>query len=283
MLKNLIKNCYKLRERYFQRNDNCLSAIDILIPATVKDFLTLPYVVNYAIKNIQNPITSIFVIFPRGTMPCKDLRSVKNLYFVEEDFFKIDRSLFDNYIIGNLDRRGWLLQQFIKLSGNMLCTENKFLVLDADTVIIKKQSFEYKEKDILLFSDEYHQPYYSCFEKIFGYKTVDTISFVSHHMLFEKQFLQQMKQEIENKNHDQWIPAIIKNCDFSNPSCFSEYETYGHWMLKNNKRHIIRQYFYNKALPRECIKDIDNLLLHSQHLKSLSFHSYIKKNNMESI
>lgn len=282
MLEKIIKQCCKLRERYL-KDPGHLSPIDILIPATAKDFLTLPYVVNYAIKNIRHHITNIFIVVPTGTDVCSSLAAIKNLYFIEEDFFNINRALFDSYIIGDLDRRGWLLQQFIKLSGDKLCEEDKFLVLDADTVIVKEQSFECNGKDILLFSDEYHWPYYDCFEKIFEYKTSDRISFVSHHMLLDKHFLRAMKEEIEYKNHDQWIAAIVKNCDFTNPSCFSEYETYGHWMLKNNRKKILRQYFYNKAFPREYIKNINNLIYKNKNIKSLSFHSYIEMSDFEEI
>ena len=286
MIKKIYKYFYIIQEKYlFRQSHNTLSPIDILIPATYKDFLLLPHVVNHAIKNIQHKISHIFIIIPHGTEICRELQHLNNIYFIDEDIFNINRQLFNDYIITvnkenpaqtkKIDRRGWLLQQFIKLSGDKLCEEEKFLVLDSDTVLVKKQAFESMGKDILLFSDEYHKPYYDCFERIFGYKPVDTLSFVSHHMLFEKKFLSELKNEIESKNGKDWITSIISHCDFTNPSCFSEYETYGHWMLKNNSSKIIRQYFFNYSLSRKSIENIDSIINRNKMLKSISLHSYI--------
>jgi hypothetical protein len=71
-----------------------------------------------------------------------------------------------NYCVNGVNRAGWLLQQFLKWSGDTLTHEEHFLVLDADTVLISPQVFEVDGKIMFLHSDEHHQPYYDVFERI---------------------------------------------------------------------------------------------------------------------
>ena len=92
-------------------------------------------------------------------------------------------------------------------------------------------------------------------------------------MMFEKKFLKQMKEEIEKRHNCFWIEAIMRCCDFNEASCFSEYELYGHWMIKNHNKKIIREYFNNLSLPIEKISDIE--FYSNSKYKSISFHSYL--------
>lgn len=181
-----------------------------------------------------------------------------------------------HFLCDGIDRSGWLIQQFIKLNGDKICSSSKFLVIDADTVLIRPQIFEYNNKDILLFSDEFHEPYYQVFEKIFAYKTKDQISCVTHHMLFDIEKLKKMKAEIEHIHKKLWHDAILDILDYSQLSCFSEYELYGHWVCKNFTSDVCRRYFYNIALSKERLRDISKLeRQYSGAQRSISFHSYL--------
>jgi tRNA G37 N-methylase TrmD len=58
-------------------------------------------------------------------------------------------------------------------------------------------------------------------------------------MIFNRTILHELLSTIESINHTSWYNAIVDNCDYTQPSAFSEYEMYGNWVLKHHKHKIV--------------------------------------------
>jgi len=247
--------------------------IDVIIPVVEKDLDVFPYVIDGARENLKHPIGRIVVVAPESEI-IKAMCADKGCEFVSEDsVLPITKEDID-YTVDGLDRAGWLFQQFLKWSGDSLSSQEYYLVLDADTVLIRPQVFEVNGKTVLLHSDEHHQPYFDVYKKLLGADAPSDLSFVSHHMLYRKARISQLKKEIENRhNGDTWYEVILRTIDKSESSAISEYETYGHWMLQNYGHEIVREYWFNIPVKRTRLGELDKLKKEaSMRYRSISFH-----------
>jgi hypothetical protein len=255
---------------------NSKMPIDVVIPAIEKDLLTLPYVIDGVRKNIKHPISNIFIISPLSEK-IQELCIEKNCVFINE------RSVIDvnpeslNIFIQGVDRSKWYYQQFLKWSGNRLLGEEHYLVVDADTVFIRPQSFEHNGKIVLNLSDEYHPPYFEIYRRILGETVKSPVSFTSHQMLFEKNKLMEIKKEIERINGCVWYEAILRNLEPDEASGHSDYDTYGQYVFSHYRKEYSLEYWFNISLKRDRLQDLDQLsTLLKDKFKSISFHSWKK-------
>lgn len=123
-------------------------------------------------------------------------------------------------------------------------------------------------------SDEYHLPYFKAIRKLIPRLKLNGVSFVSHGMLFNKEILQKMKEEISVKSGKNWYEAIIELVDNNEPSCFSEYELYANYYINNSKKYKLYP-FLNLSLPLSELCNIHKYI-HLTKYTSISFHSYNK-------
>jgi hypothetical protein len=248
--------------------------IDVVIPCVDKDVDTLPYVIESVRTHIKHPINKIFIIAPKSKMILEVCKK-KEVLFIDEDTVLQIRKKDIKYKVNGTDRSGWLYQQLLKLGAISLTDMAHYLVLDADTVFISDQVFEYKNLILLDCSDEHHRPYFDFIERTLDFETKCPVSFVSHHSLIRKCLLQDLQKRLENKYNCFWYEAIINNIDQNQLSSFSEYETYGHFIYKHHRSQVYVEYWSNESISRRDIVRLDELKkIFSKVRKSLSFHSY---------
>jgi len=265
---------YKYVKRNSSFGDNVRSEtpLDILIPAIEKDMPALPYVVEGARKYIRHPIGSIFILAPELSS-IKSFCEKNNCAFVPENTVAPIQKKDVHYVPRGLDRSGWLLQQFMKLSGDKISSHDYFLALDADTVLMCPQVFLIDGQTILLHSDEHHHPYFELFFKLFGVPTRTPLSFVAHQMLFNRNRLRELRNAIAIRHNKAWHEAIMSKMDATQSSAFSEFETYGHWMHNNYPGEIKREYWFNTSVSKRHLGS-DIWSCNRGPCRSISFHSY---------
>lgn len=249
-------------------------SLDVLIPVIEKDLDILRHVIKGVQENLMHPINDILIISPMSNIIKRICANYDCKWVCEDEVLPLVRSEI-NIQANGLDRSGWLFQQFIKLSVDKISDQNYFLVMDSDTVLIRPQIFIDNDKEIFNWSLEYWKPYFTTFQKLTGEKQKAPFSFVTHHMLLERNKLNSFKRLIENKSGKPFYNAIIDNIDLSKSSFFSEYESYGNYVYNNFRRSIKFYFWFNKSIQRNKIDEINNLkLLYKNSYKSLSFHSY---------
>jgi len=74
-----------------------------------------------------------------------------------------------------------------------------------------------------------------------------------------------------------WWKVILESVDYSDNSGFSEFETYGQWCMQEYAGETLREYWFNLALSRGRMRDLDTLCSeYGDRYRSVSFHHYQK-------
>lgn len=273
---------YRFYQSYFMKTlfsfheTGSKTPIDIFIPTIAKDLTVLPFVVEYARKNIKHPISSIYIVAPDEEEIRKVATNLQCVFINEKDVLGYGKDQTPYSFDGN-DASGWLYQQLLKLNCYKVCTEEHILILDSDTLVINPKKFEYKGNYILDFADELHPPYFETYNQLLGLKHRMPVSFVCHHMLFKKSNLQALQKHIETIHSKPWDKAIIEMAEQKRAHYFSEYETYANFVLEKTNDTYIFEYWFNSPLHRVKLSEIDFVISSlKDKYKTVSFHSYIK-------
>ncbi|MDF9844345.1 MULTISPECIES: DUF6492 family protein [unclassified Paenibacillus] len=247
-------------------------AIDVLIPAIDKDLATLPFVIDSLRRHVRHPISHIFIVSPASSR-IRELCTRKSCIFVDETtvlpFTKQDI----HYSSSRWNRSGWLYQQLLKMNGDRICREPFFLVIDADTVLIRPHRFRSGGKTVFYCRNWSQPEYFRTYRKLLGTAAPSPRSFVTHYMLFEKKKLSALKRTIEARQGLTWHAAIIRSINKKKQFGFSEFETYANYVYSKNRSAVLLRNANNKSLhsPAGSLgeKQIRKL---ARTYRSLSFH-----------
>ncbi len=249
--------------------------VDVVIPVADRDKALLPYAVESLRRNLKHPLGRIFIIASPGT----DLQSSVPAECILVD----ERSLLPlqpqdiPYRVDGLDRAGWLFQQFLKLASDSIVEASHYVVLDADTVLVRPQVFELDGLPLLLHSDEHHEPYFEICERLLGLPRPTSLSCVAHSMLVDRARLSALKRHIERRFDRPWFEAVLSQADLSNPSCFSEFELYGQWCLHHHQFDTAREYWLGANLSGEQLSSLPELERQYGGVhRLLAFHWYMR-------
>ncbi|WP_284542787.1 DUF6492 family protein [Pleomorphomonas sp. T1.2MG-36] len=161
----------------------------------------------------------------------------------------------------NSNRFGWYLQQFLKISALIDCSDDEIsLIWDADTLPLRSLVFESKERDLLFFRGrEEHKPYFDCIKSLLGLEKIVSSSFVAQCFPIRGRWIKDFVAEVEERFGKAWYDALIDVIDFSESSGFSEYETLGTYI---SHRYPDQFRFVDKPWCRrgyKAIGDISNI------------------------
>jgi len=248
-------------------------AVDVVIPTATKDFDLLKSLVD-SLSHLRARIGTIHIIGPDS--PILEAFCAENGYsFVPENSLLPGIKASIRYVIDEMDLSGWILQQLLKFKAADIVGSENYFVIDSDTVLTRGHSLMRGGKTVFLESAEWHEPYFTAFEKIFGERARNRTSSICHMMTFNRKRVLEMRNEIERRHGSTWEKAILARLDYTKRSCFSEFETYSNWMRFRHPDEMTRIPFYNKSLPRsEFERTRKRLGEYSDTVKSLSFHSY---------
>ncbi|WP_019911746.1 DUF6492 family protein [Paenibacillus sp. HW567] len=246
--------------------------IDILIPAIEKDLATLRHVIDGLRRHVRHPISNIYIVSPNSTR-IRSLCTRKGCIFVNETtvlpFTKKDI----HYSSPRWNRSGWLYQQLLKMNGDHICRESFFLVIDADTVLIKPHRFRSGGKSIFYCRNWSQPEYFRTYRKLLGTAAPSPKSFVTHYMLFEKAKLAGLKRKIEARHGVSWHAAILRSIDKRRQFGFSEFETYANYVYSGNSASVLLRNANNTSLKTSAAalgkEQIQKL---ARTYRSLSFH-----------
>lgn len=208
---------------------------DIIIPVGPKDVDIVEKQVEYTKKNIIG-YRNIYIIH------ISDKLQLDGCITITEDMYPFNLGTIRKYH-GIQERNGWYLQQLLKLYSGFVIPGilDKFLVIDSDTFFIKPTEFYKDNKCLYNFSREYHPPYFAHMERLLpGLHKVDSSkSGICHHMIFEKKYLKELFDKVEELHGDKFYIAFLKCVVEYNTSGASEYEIYFNYMLDNHSDKIV--------------------------------------------
>lgn len=253
-----------------------LPDIELVIPCHPKDFRLLDAAIEMAKKFSRNPITSVTLITPE-----KFANQLQSLFANETVL--TDEAVLGIDLINELrkylpvDRYGWSIQQILKIKFSYKSKHPGVLIIDSDTLLCSPVTWLTNSGiQRLSFSNEFHAPYALNTEKHWGPPGRSTgMSFVTHFQLFQPEILKSMFPTIETDLIN-WMSVT----NWNEASAFSEYHSYGTWLLNNAPERVRLASWGNRVnfkKPNDITKSIseirDSKL--SKKAGSVSFHSYL--------
>lgn len=221
--------------------------IDIVIPAIDKDLETLPLVIDSVRKMVKHPLGTIYIVSPKSPR-IQSLCKQKGCRFVYENTVLPITKKQIHYRTSRWDRSGWLFQQLLKLSGDSICSSKYYLVIDADTVLLRPHTFLSGSQTVVYYRNWSQPEYFRMHKKLLGVKHSCSRSFVSHYMLFEREKVKELKRAIEARHQIPWYAAVLKNIRRTSLYGFSEFETYGNFVFAKNPGKFIFKNTLNRSL-----------------------------------
>lgn len=248
--------------------------LDVLIPAAEVDWDVLNVAIEGVRRNLAHPVGTIWIVTALGSKAAKVADELGCKVVDEQDVLPIRRDDID-YQFGSVDRSGWLFQQLLKLSADTISSSDHVLVLDADTVMIRPQSFTCGNKVVLFHSGEYHPPYFEAYRAVTGRAPSTRVSCTTHHMVMRREPLQGLKSLMERHRSVPWWQAVLDTCIYESVSGFAEYEAYGNYAL-SSRGGLARRWWRNAIAPRSELTDLDGLSRrYGDGLRTVSFHYYL--------
>ena len=254
-----LKNIENRHKRPFKQSD---VEIEIIIPCIDKDCGVLPYVIDSARKNILHPIKNIKIISPQNSARIKKICEDKNCVFVDEKTIMVKG-----------DFSNWLYQQFLKMEYHKICETDNYLVLDADTIINQPVAFIENGKFLLEYADEFHKPYFRTMKEL-GVYSKSPVSFIAHHMFFNKFKMEELLKYLGRNTNGDWVSSLQKTQKKYPKFNISEYEIYSNFMLKNYSCEVVVDYFMNKGFHVLEYVNIPQITEENKNFRTLSFHNY---------
>ena len=228
-----------------------MASLSVVMPSILDDVGVLLKNADLFFRYI--PIRNIYVVSPDNVREKITSLKESRLIFVNENEFcdvKRIRELYSLRTSANLGHFGWYVQQFIKMEFSRFTHDNYYLIWDSDTIPLKfVNMFADDGKPYFDMKTEYYPAYFDTINRILpGITKAVNKSFISEHMIIRSEYMREMILEIEalscleGDNFQEKIINAIDADDLSK-SGFSEFETYGNYILARHEgSYILRDW-----------------------------------------
>lgn len=207
--------------------------MDFIIPCHPKDFSTLQLSVS-GIKNIKVN-SRIFLISKKDPNIEGTIHIPENLF--DEFVLKDDvRRKWEQNNKSLSHRSKWIYQQLLKILSYKVIKDlsESYVIVDSDTIFLKDISFD-ENKFYYCIAQEYHLPYLNPIKKLLNLEKTIGFSCISHHMIFNKEKMNMMIGEIEERFNKKFSDIVLDIIDYNEASCFSEWDLYSNYMITKHQ------------------------------------------------
>ena len=210
---------------------------DVVVPIIERDIHSIKVLIEYWNKFL--PVKRFIFIGNKGCFPLLEKYLQSGFEFIDEDTiipYRCVKKIIKEYTNNNeaaVNRTGWYLQQFLKMSYARLCQDDFYLIWDSDTVPLRKVQMFIDGNPVFDMKTEMCKAYFDTIARLFeGFHRVQEGSFISEHMLINCEVMRTLIDEIEKNQRligEKWYEKIIRTIDKEeiSTSGFSEFETYG--------------------------------------------------------
>lgn len=225
--------------------------VDVFIPLHPKDLAVAPACIASLRRHLV-PQAGRIIVIPAGEWPgCVEPLRRHGVEILPESAFTAicpKRDLPRIEVRGKY-RTGWYFQQFIKYEARRFATGGRYVVMDADTVLVAPLILWREGRPVFDASGQHHVPYFDCFERLLGWRPDPAPSFIVNYMLFEVDEVERLVQAIEARHPGRtWDRTVMALVDPAEMSGFSEFETYGHVVARHRAGGILRGEGRNREL-----------------------------------
>ena len=259
-------------------------AMELVLLATASDIDNCLKNIQYYNKFIDYDVIKIITSLKNK----KKLEKYPEIELVDENSLMPDltlKSVQTEFSQMGLDgkRSGWYFQQFLKLAYSRISKYPYYLIWDADTIPVRNITlFSEQGKPIFGMKEEYHKEYFTTIESLFGFSKCSEGSFISEHMIFKCEFVQEIIDEIEKMQNIQgkyFWQKILHAVDgqLLMHGAFSEYETYGTWVTMKYPEEYTECRFISNRYGKSIMgypPDIKDLNRASKYYDAISFETW---------
>jgi hypothetical protein len=239
-------------------------SFDIVIPLGPNEISKINEQIEYTKKNVIG-YRNIYIV------TCDLNINIDGCVIIDENIFPF-KDFISNYFAehnGKKNRNGWYFQQLIKLYSGKLIEGilDNYLIIDSDVFFLKPTYFIQDDKPIFGTGSEHHVPYFTHMNLLHdSFLKVHTKSGICHHMLFNKKYIDEIFNIVEEYHKKPFWQAFITSVqehtkhglNFTESGA-SEYELYFNYMVKNhNDNIIIRDLNWQNINRRGFISDQNN-------------------------
>lgn len=220
--------------------------LTVMIPLAPKDMdrarLSVPMIRQF----VAHPIERIVIAAPlrpeiQGL--CDDL----GVDFLDEAVPLTDLVGSDAFQAMN----GWHRQQMLKLVAPDVLGAERVLTFDSDTYPRRPTRFvDGHGRAILYTADPDVTPYHRFTEALIGPAPASRTSYIAHCMLFERRWLAALYAAIQAHTGKPWSQAMLDTIarPFDQVGAMSEFDLYGHFLLRDHPHAFRSRYFANVKL-----------------------------------
>lgn len=252
---------------------------DVVIVSHEFDFNKLKFIIKNIDINLPDAEEIHLILSERERYLDNDiiekLTNKKIFYHIETEVLKIDKDKIKH-------RRNWIYQMMLKFFQNVTKNDN-YLIIEADTVILKKLEFFQGEKTIFyLGMNQYHEPNFNFMNKVFNLNREYNHSFISELMMYNKKIIRDILYKSKCNSIQDFLNLVYNNVD--NNSYPADYEIYGNFCYKYYKDKYIIQKLNSKSVGRYgnwTDEEIEEFINTNKQYDTVSFHTYkagIEKN-----
>jgi hypothetical protein len=262
-------------------NDKDLPTIEILIVAAGKDMELLPDVIRGAVASTLNPICGITIVIPLA-----DQKQCEKIIHPEAHASEIKILLEDDVLDESNrskiksrfgDRYGWVLQQVLSVEYILNSKAAGVLLLDADTVLIRKVAWvDSSGNQKLLVGFAFHKPFHELLNTLIKTDLEPKTTHVTHHMLIQPEFLREIFKKFSLIDTQNLVDQIVQHANPNEESAISiDFELYAQAIMKLHPEKMELRKFSNVSVARN--KDTTFLTLQKEfeNYNSVSMHSYL--------
>jgi hypothetical protein len=252
--------------------------LDVVIPAHPKDVDTLDVAVGCILRNLPETRT-IHVV--SGFDWNHESDKVRRVPEPGEDILpgvETIRRRWESAHPPLAGRAGWLYQQLLGLGagGYIDGLLPSYLCIDADTFFLRPVRFLFEGiRFVYCDSPQLARPEYAAAHRRFTGEDQLPRSFTAHHMLFDRDLLAELFEQVERLHGKPWHEAILDSADFRVGSCFNDWDTYASWVLTHHPEASM-----NRPLEWADVRYIPHRLARrrlSRKLDFVSAHAYMRQ------
>ena len=228
---------------------------DIIIPTTDKDLNTLELCISQCKKNLT---------FDRIIVVSKK-KYTDNAEWFSENYYPFNFESIQS-IIGEHWRTGWYLQQLLKLYSFFIIPNlnDNILVLDSDTLILRKVNFFEDNLPLYNISNARHKPYFIHMEKLHPSLKRISKSGITHHMIFQRNVMLDLFNKVESYHDEEFWKIFLYLVDITQKSGASEYEIYFNFIqIYHKNKFKIRKLKWENTKKKDLNCDLDYISCHS--------------------
>jgi hypothetical protein len=242
---------------------------DVVIPFGPDDVSIIEKTLEQNLKHIQNYRKVFLISFD----PSLKLNIPDFVHVIDEKDYPFQKSDVRKYSKNPIPegRDGWYLQQLLKLYVSFVVPDvaDNYLIIDADTFFTRPIEFWNEQGQFYVNQEkEYHLPYFDHMKLLHPeFVRVDkNLSGVSHHLMYNRQFLQEMMKMVEDLHEGKkFWEVYLENIQLHHTSGSAENELYFNYVMKYHRDALVirklKRWNNCSSFPRN-FRNYDSISIH---------------------